>query len=152
MLPDAVTGTIALCIPYSVAMNEPVPSPPQRQQNPVLTTLVASFKAFGECLPLAVGIHKVIKERLPDLDPQQLRLALRTHTASTRYLKELSQSKFRFDLDGMPLGEVTEEQRRQATDQLKGRFKKQAEGHKAEQAAKQQQEKLNLLAKKFNAR
>jgi ProP effector len=133
-------------------MTEPTPSPPQRQQNLVLATLIASFKVFSECLPLAVGIHKVVKERLPDLDPQQLRLALRTHTGSTRYLKALSQSKFRFDLDGMPLGEVTEEQRRQATDQLKARFEKQAERHKAEQLAKQQQEKLKLLAEKFNAR
>ena len=133
-------------------MTEPAPSPHQRQQNPVLATLIASFKVFSECLPLAVGIHSVVKERLPDLDPQQLRLALRTHTASTRYLKELSQSKFRFDLDGMPLGEVTEEQRRQALDMLKERFRKQAERNKAEQLAKQQQEKLQKLAEKFNSR
>ena len=129
------------------------PSPaPRRQQNEVLATLTATFKAFGECLPLAVGIHKVIKERIPSIDQQQLRVALRIHTASTRYLKELSQSKFRFDLDGTPLGEVTEEQRRQAMEVLRGRFKKQADRHRTEELEKQQQEKLRLLAEKFNAR
>lgn len=77
---------------------------------------------------------------------------MRIHTASTRYLKAVSQSKIRFDLDGAPLGEVTEEQRRQALDMLKERFSKQAERHKAEQLAKQQQEKLQKLAEKFNSR
>jgi ProP effector len=67
-------------------------------------------------------------------------------------LKALSQSKFRFDLDGMPLGEVTEEQRRQAMDMLRDRFKKQADRLKAAELAKQQQEKLQQLAAKFNAR
>jgi ProP effector len=129
------------------------PSPaPRRQQNEVLTTLTTTFKAFGECQPLAIGIHKVIKERLTGIDPDQLRVALRTHTASTRYLKALSQSKFRFDLDGLPLGEVTEEQRRQAMDMLRDRLKKQADRHKAAELAKQQQEKLRLLAEKFNSR
>lgn len=125
---------------------------PRRPQNEVLATLNTTFKAFGECLPLAVGIHKVIKEQIPGIDPQQLRIALRIHTASTRYLKALSQSKFRFDLDGRPLGEVTEEQRRQAMEVLRGRFKKQAERQKVAELAKQQQEKLRLLAEKFNAR
>jgi len=133
-------------------MTEVAPPPPRRQQNPVLESLTASFKAFGECLPLAVGIHKIIKERLPSIDPAQLRVALRIHTASTRYLKALSQSKFRFDLDGTPLGEVTEEQRRQSMDVLRDRFRKKADRQKAEALAKQQQEKLRLLAEKFNVR
>jgi len=137
----------------SLRMPTIAPSPaPRRQQNEVLTTLTTTFKAFGECQPLAIGIHKAIKERLTGIDPEQLRVALRIHTASTRYLKALSQSKFRFDLDGMPLGEVTEEQRRQAMDLLKERFKKQADRHKAAELAKLQQEKLRLLAEKFNSR
>ena len=136
-------------IPVVMTSTEPKTRHPR---NPALDRLTASFKAFSENLPLAIGIHKVIKERLPELEPQQLRIALRIHTASTRYLKAVSQSKIRFDLDGAPLGEVTEEQRRQALDMLKERFSKQAERHKAEQLAKQQQEKLQLLVEKFNAR
>jgi ProP effector len=118
----------------------------------LLATLSAAFRVFRDCLPLAIGIHKVIKERLPDMDPQQLKVAMRMHTASTRYLKVLSQADTRFDLDGAPAGEVTAEQRQQALDTLRDRFKKQADRHKAEQLAKQQQEKLQQLAAKFNAR
>ena len=118
----------------------------------LLATLSAAFRVFRDCLPLAIGIHKVIKERLPDMDPQQLKVAMRMHTASTRYLKVLSQADTRFDLDGAPAGEVTAEQRQQALDTLRDRFKKQADRHKAEELAKQQQEKLQQLAAKFNAR
>jgi ProP effector len=118
----------------------------------LLATLSASFKAFRDCQPLAIGIHKAIKERLPDPDAQQLKATMRMHTASTRYLKVLSQADTRFDLDGAPAGEVTAEQRQQALDTLHDRFRKKAEQHKAEQLAKLQQEKLQQLAAKFNAR
>ena len=134
-----------------------------RSRNAVLDTLNASFKVFHDGQPLALGIHKVIKERLPDIDAQQLRHAMRVHTASTRYLKALSQADTRFDLDGSPSGEVTAEQKRQASDTLRERFKKKADQHRAEQAAKarelqekqaarERQEKLLKLAGKFNTR
>lgn len=122
-------------------------------RNPVPDTLRTSFKVFAEHRPLALGIHKTIKERLPEIDAQQLRSALRMHTASTRYLKSLAQGGSRFDLDGMPAGEVTAEQQQQATDALRERFKKKAEQHRQEQLAQQQekqrQEKLQKLAEKF---
>ena len=86
------------------------------------------------------------------MDPQQLKATMRMHTACTRYLKVLSQANTRFDLDGTPAGEVTAEQRQQALDTLRDRFKKQADRHKAEELTKQQQEKLQQLAAKFNAR
>ncbi|MDK9725134.1 MAG: ProQ/FinO family protein [Sterolibacteriaceae bacterium MAG5] len=123
---------------------------PPRSRNPVLDTLASSFKVIRDCQPLALGIHKVIKERMPELDMQQLRSAMRMHTASTRYLKLLSQADARFDLDGAPAGEVTAEQKQQALDTLRERFRKKAEQHKAELAAKQHQEKLLKLAEKFN--
>jgi len=125
---------------------------PSRSRNAVLDTLSVSFKVFHDCQPLALGIHKVIKERLPDIDVQQLRNAMWLHTASTRYLKALSQANTRFDLDGSPAGEVTAEQRQQASDTLRERFRKKAEQHKAELLAKQRQENLLKLAEKFNTR
>lgn len=122
----------------------------------MLATLSQSFKVFAECRPLAVGIHKAIKERQPETEMQELRAALRSHTASTRYLKTLSQAETRFDLDGNPAGEVTAEQRQQATDTLRDRFRKKAEQHRAEQKEKelekQRQDKLVKLAAKFNSR
>lgn len=142
-------------------MSESVPKPP-RPRNTVLDTLSASFQVFRDGQPLAIGIHKAIMARLPDLDPQQLRAAMRMHTASTRYLKALSQTGSRFDLDGNAAEEVTDEQRQQALTTLRERFRNQAERHKAEQLVQQQeklaqqqaqqrQEKLLKLAEKFNA-
>ena len=134
-----------------------------RSRNDILDTLSSSFKAFQDCLPLTLGIHQTIKERLPDINAQQLCVAMRIHTSSTRYLKALSQANTRFDLDGNPSGEVTEEQRKLASDTLLERFRKNAERHKAEAQAKKQaqekeqqerlrQEKLLKLAQKFNTR
>jgi len=125
---------------------------PLRQRSAVLDTLASSFKAFQDCLPLAVGIHKIIKERMPDIDLQQLKIALKMHTGSTRYLKALSQAKTRFDLDGLPAGEITPEQRQQAKDMLHQRYQKTAERKKAEQQAQQRQENLLKLVEKFNTR
>lgn len=125
---------------------------PSRARNTVLDTLSATFKVFHDCRPLALGIHKAIKERLPEMDAQQLRTAMRIHTASTRYLKALSQADTRFDLDGSPSGEVTAEQRQQASDTLRERFRNKAALHKAELLAKERQEKLLKLAEKFNGR
>ncbi|MFA7279924.1 MAG: ProQ/FinO family protein [Sterolibacterium sp.] len=125
---------------------------PLRQRNPVLDTLASSFKAFQDCLPLAVGIHKVIKQRLPDIDAAQLKTALKMHTGSTRYLKALTHAETRFDLDGAPAGAITPEQRKQARDTLRERYEKIAERKKAEQEAQQRQENLLKLVEKFKTR
>ena len=61
----------------------------------------------------------------------------------------------RFDLDGNVEGTVTAEQKEQALNTLRERFRKGAEQHKARLLAQQQeqlrQEKLIRLAEKFNA-
>lgn len=126
------------------------PSPKNRRGNSVLDTLAATFPVFRECRPLAIGIHKAIKARLPDLNDAQLRFALKSHTASTRYLKALANGDTRFDLDGNPAGAVSPEQRQLALDGVKERFRKAAERKKAEQQEKERQEKLLKLAEKFN--
>lgn len=120
--------------------------------NPVLALLRTEFQLFRNNLPLAIGIHRVIKERLPDIGIKKLRLAMKIHTSSTAYLKSLSGSEIRFDLDGNPAGEVTADQRKAALDTVRERFRKSAELHKAELQAKETQAKLVQLAAKFNAR
>ena len=81
---------------------------------------------------------------------------MRMHTASARYLKALTNSETRFDLDGNVAGTVTAEQKEQALNTLRERFRKGAEQHKARLLAQQQkqqrQEKLVKLTEKFNAR
>jgi ProP effector len=123
-----------------------------RPSNPVLETLSATFPVFRDGQPLAIGIHKAIKARLPNIGEGSLRMALKGYTASTKYLKVIANGKQRFDLDGNPAGEVTPEQRQQALETIKERFRKAAERKKDEQEAKERQEKLQKLAEKFNQR
>jgi len=120
--------------------------------NPVLEILSATFPVFRDGQPLAIGIHKAIKLRLPDIAEGSLRIALKGYTASTKYLKAIANGKQRFDLDGNPAGDVTAEQRQQALETIKERFRKAAERKKAEQEDKERQEKLQKLAEKFNKR
>ncbi|HQZ01689.1 MAG TPA: ProQ/FINO family protein [Thauera sp.] len=119
----------------------------------LLQRLQKEFPAFRDCKPLALKIDAAIAERLPDIDRKSLRAAMRMHTASTRYLKAIERSQERFDLDGQPAGEVTEEQRTHASTTLKERFaavaKQQKEKREAEAAEKRSAEKLQQLMNKF---
>jgi ProP effector len=119
----------------------------------LLKTLQERFEVFRNFSPLAIGIDKQVFEKLPELSKKSLRLAMRSHTISTRYLKEMEKGTVRLNLDGSPAGEVTDENRLHATEQLKERFKKQAEQRReAEAAAKaeqRRQEKLSQLTEKF---
>lgn len=128
------------------------PAPKSGRQNELLDRLRKDFAVFRDYQPLAIGIHKTLMERQPDLDKVQVRNAMRLHTGTTRYLKSLVEGAPRFDLDGAPAGVVTAEQQTQATASLRERFKKAAERRKAEQEAQQRQEKLEQLAQKFSNR
>ena len=55
----------------------------------LLKDLQASFDVFRNFSPLAIGIDKQLLAQQPDLSRKALRLALRSHTMSTRYLKEM---------------------------------------------------------------
>ncbi len=134
-------------------MTEAAPSSPRSHAKPnPLEKLNQQFAVFREGRPLAIGIHKAIAERLPDMNASQVRFALKVHTGSTRYLKAVSQGEIRFNLDGEAAGPVTPEQQQQALDTLKDRFRKQAAQRKAELAAHEHQKNLQKLAEKFNTR
>jgi ProP effector len=119
----------------------------------LLKDLQERFDVFRNFSPLAIGIDKQVFALLPELSKKSLRLAMRSHTISTRYLKEMEKGTVRLNLDGSPADEVTDENRQHAAEQLRERFKKQAEARKAAEAeAKAEQrrtEKLNQLAEKF---
>lgn len=136
---------------------KPAPKPVRR--NALLEQLQAEFPVFRDHKPLAIGIHKQLMERKPDLDKNKVRVALHSHTASNRYLKALTEGTPRFDLDGQQTGEVTAEQQTVAVDTLRDRLKKAAERRKVEEAqrkaeaeAAQRQAKLEQLAEKFGKR
>lgn len=119
----------------------------------ILRDLQERFAVFRNFSPLAIGIDKQLFEQVPELSRKTLRLAMRNHTLSTRYLKEMEKAAVRLNLDGSPAGEVTEENRKHAADTLRERFKKQTElRREAEEAARaeqRRQEKLNQLTEKF---
>jgi len=129
----------------------------------LLKDLQARFDVFRNHSPLAIGIDKQVFAQMPELEKKALRLAMRSHTISTRYLKEMEKGTVRLNLDGTPAGEVTDENRQHAAELLRERFKKQVEQRKAaeatvkaaEAAAKAEQQraaKLNQLAEKFARR
>ena len=142
-------------------MTETTAKPPRR--NTLLDHLQERYPVFKDCRPLALGIHKTIREREPEINAGELRLAMRLHTTSTRYLKALLAGKERFNLDGLADGEVTEEHRSTADTSLRERFQKAAERRKAEaqaqrtakmeqEASQRRAEKLAQLAERFNSR
>jgi len=119
----------------------------------LLKDLQTRFDVFRNFSPLAIGIDKQVFAQLPEVSKKSLRLAMRSHTISTRYLKEMEKGTVRLNLDGTPAGEVTDENRQHAAELLRDRFKKQADQRKAaaEEAKAEQRraEKLNQLTEKF---
>jgi ProP effector len=125
----------------------------------LLKQLQQQFKAFRDCLPLAIGIDKQVVARLPGLNRKTMRAALGIHTGSMRYLRAMEKATVRYDLDGNPGAEVTDTHRQHAKELLQERFKKEAERKKAErdaaaqeEADRKRQEKLQQLASKFAKR
>ena len=121
-------------------------SPPHR--DPVLARLVATYPVFRDIQPLAVGIHKAIIAAHSAIDKAALRRTLQRHTASTRYLKVVAAGGSRFGLDGVPTGDITPEQQKQANQDLKDRFRKQAEQRREQLKAQEHQAKLQQLIDK----
>lgn len=126
----------------------------------LLKELQTRFDVFRNFSPLAIGIDKQVFAALPEVSKKAVRLALRSHTISTRYLKEMEKGEQRFNLDGSAASEVTDENRQHASEQLRERFKKQAEVRRAAEAAakaaeaearaeERRQQKLQQLASKF---
>ncbi len=125
----------------------------------LLKQLQQQFKAFRECLPLAIGIDKQVLAKMPGLNRKTMRAALGIHTGSMRYLRAMEKATVRYDLDGNPGAEVTDTHRQHAKELLQERFKKEADRKKAErelavkeEADRKRQEKLEQLATKFARR
>ena len=127
----------------------------------VLKTLCDRFAVFREAKPLAIGIHKELMKAVPGLDTGKMRTAMRRHTGTTRYLKSVATGDDRYDLSGTPAGKISDEQKQQAAEALRERFKKGADQRRAEKQAHQEsaraaarererQEKLLALAQKFS--
>jgi ProP effector len=75
---------------------------------------------FGDALkPLKLGVRVDIQQRAPGkFSRDVLSSFLHRHTTSTPYLVALSKSTQRFDLDGQPSGELSDEHRKAAVEEL----------------------------------
>jgi ProP effector len=74
--------------------------------------------------PLRIGIFKDIQVAAPEIDTQQLRVAMRVYTHSGGYLYALSRGDQRVDLDGNPVENVSERDQARAKEILTKRKKK----------------------------
>jgi ProP effector len=93
------------------------------QLNPaeVAQQLKTLFPALfsGQVKPLKLRIQVDIQERAPGkFTKQALSAFFRRHTGSTSYLMAVAKAPHRFDLDGQPAGEIVEEHRKVAQDEL----------------------------------
>src|SRR4051794_24881400 len=68
--------------------------------------------------PLKLGINRDIQERCPDVSLRTRREFLHQYARQFGYLRLLVAGTDRVGLDGMPAGEVTEEQTRNALERL----------------------------------
>lgn len=164
--PDAAPGDGAPQAPApDAAAHDAAPATataaPAGDQSPraLLKQLQQQFKAFRDCLPLAIGIDKQVLARMPGLNRKTMRAALGIHTGSMRYLRAMEKATVRYDLDGNPGAEVPDTHRLHAKELLQQRFKKEADRKKAEREAaaqaeadRKRQEKLQQLASKFSKR
>jgi ProP effector len=160
--PEAIAiPTPAEAVPADAGTAPAAPAPSART---LLKQFQQQFKAFRDCLPLAIGIDKQILARMPGIERKAMRAALGIHTGSLRYLRAMEKATVRYDLDGTAGAEVTETHRAHAKETLQQRFKKEADRKKAErdaekaareaaqleEADKLRQEKLQQLASKFS--
>jgi ProP effector len=130
-------------------MDTLTPSPPGSDPRQLLKELQANFPAFRDYLPLAIGIDKQLLARLPGLDRKAVRIALRMHTHSLRYLKTMERATRRVDLDGQPADEILATHRSHAAEAVKERLHKQAQQREAEALARERAQKLDQLVEKF---
>ena len=82
----------------------------------------ALFGGEGPPRPVKLRIHADIQQRAPGVFTRKaLSIFLHRHTTGNAYLRALINAPHRFDLDGQPAGEVLEEHRAAARDELERR-------------------------------
>lgn len=145
---DAVEATEAADAPAGAA-----PARPQPSTAATAARLGELFPALftGPPKPLKLRIQVDIQERAPgEFSKQALSAFFRRLTGATSYLMAVSRGKQRFDLDGQPAGELSEEHRQLAADELTRRRANQQARRAQEDAQREQEDaarrqRFNLL-------
>lgn len=104
----------------------PVAAPQELSPADCAQRLAALFPAlFGQDLPprpVKLRIHADIQQRAPgQFSRRTLSMFLHRHTTTTAYLKALVAAPSRFDLDGAPAGDIAQEHRQAAQQELQRR-------------------------------
>lgn len=95
----------------------------------------------GPPKPLKLRSHVDIQERAPGVFSKQVLTAFfRRYTGSTSYLMAVAKGRQRFDLDGKPAGEITDEHRQIAVDELNRRGVSQQSRREVEQSRRDLEE------------
>jgi ProP effector len=119
----AVPETAVAAAPADDADAPSPATPAQGDASPAATSarLAELFPALfaGAPKPLKLRIQVDIQERAPGVfSKQALSAFFRRYTGATSYLLAVSKGKQRFDLDGQPAGELSDEHRQVAADEL----------------------------------
>lgn len=109
--------------PADAGASGEVPKAAGPDQTPAATAarLAELFPALfaGPAKPFKLRIQVDIQERAPGVfSKQALAAFFRRHTGATSYLLAVAKGTHRFDLDGQPAGELSEEHRKVAADEL----------------------------------
>lgn len=128
--------------PTSELPSPPTDAPPAGG-NPAATAakLAELFPALfgGQPKPLKLRVQVDIQERAPGVfSKQALSAFFRRYTGSTPYLIAVSKAKHRFDLDGQEAGELSDEHRKVAADELARRRAVRNERREQEEAERRQ--------------
>ncbi|MDC8772466.1 ProQ/FinO family protein [Roseateles albus] len=84
-----------------------------------LKELFPALFVGGGVKPLKLRVQADIQERAPGVFTKAaLSAFLRRHTGSTSYLMAISKARTRFDLDGQPAGDLSDEHRAAAVEEL----------------------------------
>ncbi len=98
----------------------------------------------GGAKPLKLRIQVDIQERAPGVfSKQALSAFFRRHTGSTSYLLAVAKGTHRFDLDGQPAGDITDEHRKVANEELARRRENQQSRRELEE--QQRRNRAGLL-------
>ncbi len=141
---DTDANTAAQRQPPTVTATAPAAATPTARPTaaadcgPLLKKTFPALFAGGP-KPIKLRIQLDIQERAPGVfSKQALSAFFRRYTGSTSYLIAVSRAKTRFDLDGAPAGEVSEEHRQIALDELARR-----RGNLESRAALEEQQRRN---------
>lgn len=84
----------------------------------LLEDMEEQFPPIRDFLPLASGIEDELERHYSEDSSWRVIAALKRHVAKPAYLRAILRYQQRFDLAGAPKGEVTEDERLHARDQL----------------------------------